>query len=182
MHLWLSLTSQLSLKIVLTSAPFNFHSQVTSPPKNMLASALVTFTHKSLCCCLHPIREGSPLWHWFLLWRSHPADTAIRCHTSCCAGCKLWAGFCFHVAQSSFSSELDTAIRCYTSCCAGRPLWAGFGSLRGAIAAQLLLIGATRPVGQDALTGWDQLFPIFLWCKFSAWIIKQVLTIGWYLY
>ena len=57
------------------------------------------------------------------------------------------------LAQSSCSCELDTATWCHTSCCAGRPLWAGLCSLRGAVAAQLLLIGATRPVGQDALTG-----------------------------
>ena len=39
----------------------------------MLASAPLTFTHKSLHCCLHPIRERLPLWHGFLLWRSNPA-------------------------------------------------------------------------------------------------------------
>ena len=47
-------------------------------------------------------------------------------------------------------------------------------SLRGAVAAQLLPIGATRPVGQDALTGWDQLFPIILWCKLSAQISRSM--------
>ena len=56
------------------------------------------------------------------------------------------------VEQSSCFCELDTATRCHTSCCTGRPLWAGFCSLRGAVAAQLLPIGATRPVGQHVLT------------------------------
>ena len=57
--------------------PQLFHSQVTSPLKNVLASALLTFTHKSLRCCLHPIREGLPLWHGLLLWRSHPALASL---------------------------------------------------------------------------------------------------------
>ena len=56
---------------------FDFHSQVTSPLKNVLASALLTFTHKSPRCCLHPIQEGSPLWHRFLLWHSHPALASL---------------------------------------------------------------------------------------------------------
>ena len=38
---------------------FDFHSQVTSPLKNVLASALLTFTHKSPRCCLHPIWEDN---------------------------------------------------------------------------------------------------------------------------
>ena len=78
------------------------------------------------------------------------------------------------VVQSSCSCELDTAIRCHTSCCAGRPLWAGFCYLRGAVAAQLLPIGATCPVGHDSLTGWDQLFLSFLWLKFSAQLSKSL--------
>ena len=57
------------------------------------------------------------------------------------------------VVQSSSSCELETATRCHTSCCAGRLLWAGFCSLRGAVAAQLLPIGATRLVGEDTLKG-----------------------------
>ena len=48
---------------------FDFHSQVNSL-KNVLASALLTFTHKSPRWCLHPILYGSPLWHRFLLRRS----------------------------------------------------------------------------------------------------------------
>ena len=61
----------------LPSATFDFHSEVTSPLKNVLASAPLTFTHKSLHCCLHPIREGLPLWHGSLLWRSHPALASL---------------------------------------------------------------------------------------------------------
>ena len=49
------------LKIRLTKCTFDFHSEVTSPLKNVLASALLTFTHKSPRCGLHAIREGSPL-------------------------------------------------------------------------------------------------------------------------
>ena len=56
---------------------FDFHSEVTSPLKNVLANALVTFTRKSLHRCLHPILEGLPLWHGFLLWRSHPALASL---------------------------------------------------------------------------------------------------------
>ena len=85
------------------------------------------------------------------------------------------------VVQSSCSCELDTATRCHTSCCTGCPLWAGFCSLRGAVAAQLLHIGATCPVGQDALTGWDQLFPIFFVAQVLC-SIRQVLAIGCRLY
>ena len=83
--------------------------------------------------------------------------------------------------QSSCSCEVDTATRCHTSCCAGCPLWAGFCCLRGAVAAQLLPIGATRPVGQDALTGWDQLFPILFLAQVLC-SIEQVLAIGCHLY
>ena len=50
-----------------------FSLQVTSPLKKVLASALLTFTHKSLRCCHHPLREGLPLWYGLLLWHSHPA-------------------------------------------------------------------------------------------------------------
>ena len=91
---------------------FNFHSQVTSPLKNVLASALLAFTHKLPRCCLHPIRESLPLWHGFLLWHSHPALASLLLPPGATAG---------------------------------RPLLAWFCSLHGAVAAQLLPIGATRP-------------------------------------
>ena len=65
------------------------------------------------------------------------------------------------MVQSSCSCELDPASG------ATHPA-AGFCSLRGTVAAQLLPIGATRPVGQDALMGWDEISPIFLLHKFSA--------------
>ena len=125
------------LKNVLANAPLTFTCKSTSPLKNVLANSLVTSTLKSPHCWLHKIREGSPLWQGFL-----------------------------SVAQSSCSCKLDTAIRCHTSCWIGRPLWAGFCFLRGTVSAQILPKSATRPVGQDAVTGWDQLFPIFLWPRF----------------
>ena len=75
--------------------------------------ALVSFVVQSSCSC--------------------ELDTAIRGHTSCCAGPPLWAGSCSLVAQSSCYCELDTTIRGYsryTSCCAGCPLWSWFCSCR----------------------------------------------------
>ena len=120
--------------------------------KNVLANAPLTFTHKSPRCWLHPIRKGSPLWH----------------------GCLV-------VVQSSCSFEFDTATRYHTFCCTERSLWTGFCFLRGAVAAQLLPIGATRPVGQDALTGWDQFFPILFVAQVLC-SIEQVLSIGCHLY
>ena len=56
----------------LPSATFDFHSEVTSPLKNVLASALLTFTQKSLHLS-RPCLQCLPLWHRFLLWCSHPA-------------------------------------------------------------------------------------------------------------
>ena len=63
---------------------FYFHSQVTSllslSHSGRLATvARVSFVVQSSCSC--------------------ELDTAIRCHTSCCAGHPLWAGFCSLRAQ-----------------------------------------------------------------------------------
>ena len=60
-HFWLSFRSHFTSQERACKCTFDFHSEVTSPPKNVLASALLTFTHKSLHRCLHPIREGLPL-------------------------------------------------------------------------------------------------------------------------
>ena len=57
--------------------PQLFHSQVNFTSKNVLASALFTFTRKSLRCCLPPTRVGLPLWYGSLLWRSHPALASL---------------------------------------------------------------------------------------------------------
>ena len=91
----LSLASQLHSQERAFQSTLDFHSQVsslsrsflqmhfwlslrvTSPLKNVLANALVTFTRKSLHCCLCPIRESLPLWHGFLLWCSHPALASL---------------------------------------------------------------------------------------------------------
>ena len=70
---WLSLRGHFTSQERACKCTFDLHWEVTSPLKNVLASALVTFTHKSLRCDFHPIREGLPLWCWFLLWHSHPA-------------------------------------------------------------------------------------------------------------
>ena len=53
-HLQVNFTSQECT----CQCTLDFHSQVTSPLKNMLASALLTFTHKSLCCCLIPFGKA----------------------------------------------------------------------------------------------------------------------------
>ena len=154
----LSLTSQLHLS------------------RSCLSSAPLTFTHKSL----HLSRTCLQL-HFCLSIRSHftSQESACKCTfdfhsqvtsllSSSHSGRLANVARVSFVVQSSCSCELNTAIRCHTSCCTGRPLWAGFCSLRGTVAAQLLPIGAARPVGQDTLMGWDQLFPIFLWHKFSS--------------
>ena len=76
-HFWLSLRSHFTSQEHACKCTFDFHSEVTSPLKNVLARAPLTFTHKSLHCCLHPIRENLPLWHGFFLWRSHPALVSL---------------------------------------------------------------------------------------------------------
>ena len=73
----LSLRSHFSSQECACKCTFDFHSEVTSPLKNTLANALLTFTHKSLRCDLHPIREGLPLWHGFLSWCSRPAVVSL---------------------------------------------------------------------------------------------------------
>ena len=146
--------------------PQLFHSQVNSPLKNVLANAPLTFTHKS----------------------THSQERAFKCTldfdsqvksllTSSHSGTLTTVARISFVAHSSCSCKLDIATRCHTSCCAGRPLWAGFCSLRGAVAAQLLPVGASHPVGQDALTGWDQLFPILFVAQVLC-SIELVLAIG----
>ena len=148
----------------------SFTRKSTSPLKNVLANAPLTFNRKSThsqeraCKCTLDFHSQVTS----LLTSSHSGRLATVAQIS-------------FVMQSSCSCELDTATRCHTSCWAGHPLWAGFCSLRGAVAAQLLPIGATRPVGQDALTGWDQLFPIFFVAKVLC-SNKQVLAIGCHLY
>ena len=77
-QLWLSLANQHSLNIGLVSAPLIFTRKSLHLSRTCLdASALLTFTHKLLHCCLHPIREGLPLWDRLLLCRSHPALTSL---------------------------------------------------------------------------------------------------------
>ena len=84
----------------------------------MLASALLTFTHKSLHSDLHPIREGLPLWNGFLLWCSHPALASLILPLGAtyptAQDAHYGLGLLSFVAQSSCSCELDTAIRCHT--------------------------------------------------------------------
>ena len=87
---------------------FGFHSKVTSPLKNVLANAMVTFTRNSLHCYLHPIQEGLPLWHAFLLWHSHPALVTMilpsgATHPAaqdahCGLGFALWCSICSDTA------------------------------------------------------------------------------------
>ena len=107
-------------------------------PQERARKCTVDFHSQVTSLLLRPIREGSPLWH----------------------------GSVF-VAQSSCSCELDTATRCHTSSIE-RPLWAGFCFLRGAVSAQILPHGATRPVGQDTLTGCTLLFPILFVAQVPA--------------
>ena len=108
------------LKNVLANAQVTFSQKSTSPFKNVLANAPLTFTRKSThsqdrafkCTGDFHSQVTSPLSssHSGRLatvarlsfvtqssW-SCELDTVIRCHTSCCAGRPLWAGFCF-VAQ-----------------------------------------------------------------------------------
>ena len=87
---------------------FDFCSKVTSSLKNVLTNALVTFTRKSFHRCLHPIREGLPLWHGFLLWHSHPAVASFILPSgathpdaqdaNCGLGFALWCSICSDTA------------------------------------------------------------------------------------
>ena len=126
-----------------------FHSQVNSPLKNVLTNAPLIFTRRST----HSLERACKC---TLDFHSRVTSLLTSSHSGRLATV-AWISF---VVQSPCSCEHDTATRCHTSCCAGCPLWAGFCSLCGAVAAQLLPIGATRPVGQDTLAGWDELFPI----------------------
>ena len=165
-HFWLSLISHFTSQERACKCTFDFHSEVTSPLKNVLAGALVTFTHKSLRCDLHPIREGLPLWHWFLLWSSHPALASLilpsgtthpAAQDAHCglAPALLW---CSHPALASLilPSEATHPAAQDTHC--------GLGFARGAVSAQILPQGATRPTGQ----GRTLLFPILFVAQVPA--------------
>ena len=76
---WLSLRSHFTSQERAFKCIVDFHSQVTHLWRTCLQVNrwLSLASHPT---ALHPIREGLPLWHGFLLWRSHPAcelDTAI---------------------------------------------------------------------------------------------------------
>ena len=64
----------------------DFHSQVQSHLKNMLASALLTFTNKTPHCWLLPFGKARPLWAWFCSCRSIRSDTG---HSPPGVGCTL---------------------------------------------------------------------------------------------
>ena len=181
---------------MLASALLDFRSKVTSPLKNMLANALVTFTRKST----HLSRMCLQV-HFWLSFRSHftSQERACKCTgdfhsqvapplSSSNSGRLATVARLSLVVQSSCSCKLDAAIRCHTSCCAGCPLWAwfywcshsalaslilpsgathpaaqdthcGLGFARGAVSAQILPQGATRPTGQGH-TLLSLLFPL----------------------
>ena len=101
MCLWLSLTSQLTLK-------------------NVLASAPLTFTRKSTRCWLHPIREGLPLWHGHLLC-SHPALASLILPPGATHPAAQDAHYGLGLLSAWRSSCSATAYWCHTSCWTGRP-------------------------------------------------------------
>ena len=79
MHFWLSLKSHLTSQERACKCTGDFHSHVTSQLSSSHSGRLATvarlsFVAQSSCSC--------------------ELDTAIRCHTSCCARRPLWVWFC----------------------------------------------------------------------------------------
>ena len=109
----LSLRSHFTSEERSRKCTFDFHSEVTSPLKNELASALLLslrshFTSQVRACkCTFDF---------------HSQVTSLR--SSSHSGRLATVAWVSFVAQYSCSCELDTATRCHTSCCTGRPLWA----------------------------------------------------------
>ena len=138
-HLWLSLTSQLDLKIVLASALWlSLTSQLTL--KIVLASALLTFIHKSP----HLSRTCLQV-HFWLSLTSHFAAVFIPFGKACHCGTGFFCGavilllrawYCHQVPHillcrmptvgwvllSSWRSSCSaTAYWCHTTCWTGHP-------------------------------------------------------------
>ena len=102
--------------LVSTKMTIDFHSHVKSPLKtcSQMHSWLSVTSHSPLKMCSQMHRKlslishltadfshsgGSPLWHGSLIVVQSSCScefhTAYWFHTSCCAGCPLWAWFCW---------------------------------------------------------------------------------------
>ena len=135
-NFWLSLRSHFTSQERTCKYTFAFHSEVTSPLKNVIANPLLTFTQKSV----HLSRMCLQM-HFWLSLRSHftSQECACKCtsdfhsqvtllRSSSHSGRLATVALVSFVAQSSCSCKLDTTIRCHTSCCARCPLWTWFCS------------------------------------------------------
>ena len=131
-------------KIVLAKCDFDFHSEVTSPLKNVLASELLTSQERTCKCTFDFHSQVTSL-----RFSSHSGRLASVARVS-------------FVAQSSCSCELDTAPGATHP--AVEDAHYGLGFARGAVSAQILPQGATRHTGQ----GCTLLFPILFVAQLSS--------------
>ena len=73
----LSLASQLTSQERARKCTIDFHLQVNSPLKNVLASGRLTFTSKSPHCYFIPFAKARHCGMVRFLWRSHPALASL---------------------------------------------------------------------------------------------------------